>query len=84
MKKRHKQKKIILYTTLTCTFCHMVKQLSKEEHVPFEEVDVSTNKKALGEMVRKSGQVSVPVLDVNGTIIVGFDREALKRAISKV
>lgn len=53
----------------------------KERQVPFRDIDVSRNEAAAKELVRKSGQMGVPVIDVNGTIIVGFDRSRLVRAL---
>ena len=74
-------KKVLIYTTPTCTYCHMVKQFFKEHKITYEEIDVTTDKKYVDELMRKSGQLGVPVIDANGHIVVGFDREALKRAL---
>ena len=73
--------KIKLYNTLTCPYCHMAKHFFDENNVEYEEVDVSKNKKAADEMVEKSGQIGVPVIDIDGKIIVGFDVRALKSAL---
>jgi glutaredoxin-like YruB-family protein len=65
-----------VYTTPTCPWCKKVKAFLKENGVDYEEVDV-TNEGAAKEMVEKSGQMSVPVIDVDGDIIVGYDEEKL-------
>ena len=76
-----KMVKVIVYTTPTCGFCLQAKEFLREQKVRFEEVDVSKSQKAAGEMIEKSGQMSVPVIDINGCIIVGFDKDAIKKAL---
>ena len=76
-----KSRKVKVYTTPTCTYCHLVKQFLKEHKVEYEEVDVTKDQKLVDELLKKSGQLGVPVVDINGHIIVGFDRGALKRAL---
>jgi glutaredoxin-like YruB-family protein len=71
-----------IYTTPTCAYCKMTKEFLKEHNIEFDEIDVSSNKEAAKEMVEKSGQMGVPVIDVDGQIIVGFDKEALKKALN--
>jgi len=70
-----------VYSTPSCPYCHMAKQFLTENKVPFEDIDVAQNRTAAIEMIKKSGQMGVPVLDINGTIIVGFDIEAIKNAL---
>jgi glutaredoxin 3 len=72
-----------VYSTQTCPFCHKAKDYLKEKEVTFEDVDVGENQDAANEMVKKSGQMGVPVLDINGEIIVGFDKDAIDKALSK-
>jgi glutaredoxin 3 len=74
--------KVIVYSTTTCPWCQMVKEFLKERKIPFEEKDVSMDKAAMQEMLRKSGQMGVPVTDINGKIIVGFDAEAIEKALA--
>ncbi|MBI3589681.1 MAG: glutaredoxin family protein [Candidatus Liptonbacteria bacterium] len=69
--------KVIIYSTPTCVYCKMAKALFKEKGVEFEEKDVATNLEARKEMVDKSGQLGVPVIDVGGKIVVGFDKRYL-------
>ena len=72
---------IKVYSTLMCPYCHMAKDFLKEHNIKFEDIDVSQNQEAAREMVKKSGQMGVPVIDINGKIIVGFDKEALKKEL---
>ncbi|MBI5229060.1 glutathione S-transferase N-terminal domain-containing protein [Candidatus Micrarchaeota archaeon] len=71
-----------VYSTPVCPYCHMAKDFLKENGVKFEDIDVSTNAAAAQEMIEKSGQMGVPVIDANGTIMVGFDKAALKAALN--
>ncbi|MEK6872403.1 MAG: glutaredoxin family protein [Nanoarchaeota archaeon] len=72
-----------IYTTPTCIYCKTAKEFMKENKINFKEIDVSKNQKAAREMIEKSGQMGVPVLDVNGKIIVGFNQEAIEKALKK-
>lgn len=74
-------KNVKIYSTPTCPWCIRTKQFLKENNVPFEDADVSTNQQAAEEMIQKSGQMGVPVLDIEGEIIVGFDKERIKKAL---
>jgi glutaredoxin-like YruB-family protein len=66
-----------LFTTPTCPYCYTLKEFLKENGVEFEEIDVSRDEKAKEEMIRKSGQSGVPVLEIDGEIVVGFDKEKI-------
>jgi glutaredoxin 3 len=70
-----------MYTTPTCHFCQDAKKFFKENDVEYEEVDVSQNEEARNEMIEKSGQFGVPVIDVDGEIIVGYDKPELKKVL---
>jgi glutaredoxin 3 len=72
-----------VYSTPSCPFCTMAKDFLKENKIAFEDIDVSENNKAAREMIEKSGQMGVPVLDIDGVIIVGFDREVIDNALKK-
>ncbi len=65
---------IKVYSTPTCPYCDTLKQFLKEKGVEFESVDVSQDKKALEEMVQKTGQMGVPVIDIDGKTVVGFNK----------
>ena len=73
--------KVIVYSTPTCPYCFQVKDFLKEHKILFEDVDVSKHQDCAQEMIEKSGQMGVPVIDINGTIIVGFDRNAMKKVL---
>ncbi len=74
---------VTVYSTPTCGYCRMAKNYLKEKNVAFTDYNVATNSEKAQEMVRKSGQMGVPVLDVNGKIIIGFDRGAIDQALSR-
>lgn len=74
-------KKITLYTTPTCVFCPAIKKLLEGEEAEYEEIDVSESKQALEEMKQASGQMGVPVTVIDGTVVVGFDKKKLKKAL---
>ena len=75
------QKQVKMYSTSTCPYCSMTKEFLKENNVPFQEFDVGADRNALLEMREKSGQLGVPVIDIDGKIIVGFDRDAISREL---
>lgn len=72
---------ITLYTTPSCSFCHKAKDYFRKNHVQFTEHDIARDQRRAEEMVRKSGQMSVPVIDINGKIIVGFNQLEVERAL---
>lgn len=74
-------KQVKIYSTPTCPWCIRTKQFLKENNINFEDIDVSLNQSAAEEMIQKSGQMGVPVLDIEGKIIVGFDKERIKQAL---
>ena len=74
-------KKVIVYSTSTCPYCNKLKSFLKENNIPFENIDVGENREAAKEMVQKSGQMGVPVIDIDGEIIVGFDKPAITKAL---
>jgi glutaredoxin-like YruB-family protein len=71
------QKNVTVYTTPTCTWCNTIKRHLQEHGIRYREVDVSRDQKAAEEMVKRSGQQGVPQTDINGEIIVGFDRNRI-------
>ncbi len=72
-----------IYSTPTCPWCHKAKEFFKENNVKFEDIDVSRDVNAAKEMVKKSGQMGVPVIDFNGEIIVGFDEPKIRKLMKK-
>ena len=74
-------KKVIIYSTPTCTYCKMAKDLFNEKKVAYEEYDVAADLEKRKEMVEKSGQLGVPVIDIGGKIMVGYDKAAIEQAL---
>ncbi len=64
---------ITLYSTPTCFYCKKYEELFKQNNIEYKKVDVSADPKLAEEMIQKSGQISVPVLDINGEIVVGWN-----------
>lgn len=75
------EKYVKVYSTPTCPWCVRVKQFLKENNIAFEDRDVAHDQAAAQEMIQKSGQMGVPTLDINGEIIVGFDKEKIKQML---
>lgn len=71
-------KKVTIYTTPTCHFCKEAKAFFAEHNVEYTNNDVTTDRALADEMVTKSGQMGVPVIDIDGQIVVGFDEPKLK------
>lgn len=69
--------KVTMYSTPTCSYCRAAKDFFKEKGVEYEDFDVSTDSEKREEMVKKSGQMSVPVIIVDDEMMVGFDQEKL-------
>jgi glutaredoxin-like YruB-family protein len=74
-------KKIKVYSTPSCPYCVRLKQFLKENNVEFVDIDVSVNQEAAQDIIQRSGQMGVPVLEINGEIIVGFDQDKIKAAL---
>ena len=71
-----------VYSTEMCPYCTTLKQFLKDNNIEFEDIDVSKDKKALDEMVKKSGQMGVPVVDIDGQIVIGFDKEKICKLLN--
>lgn len=72
---------VTIYTTPTCVYCKMAKEFFKENDVSFEEKDVAADEQARSEMVEKSGQLGVPLIDIDGNLVVGFDKAKLSELL---
>lgn len=72
---------VTVYSTPTCPYCVRAKEYLKANNIDFTDVDVSSDEAAGAKMVEKSGQMGVPVLDIDGEIIVGFDKEKIKKTL---
>ncbi len=73
--------KVIVYSTKTCPWCKKTKEFLKANKILFTEKDVGDNKKNADEMIKKSGQYGVPVINIGKEIIVGYDVDGIKKAL---
>ncbi|MCF7892444.1 MAG: glutathione S-transferase N-terminal domain-containing protein [Candidatus Omnitrophica bacterium] len=73
--------KVLVYGTPTCPYCQKVKEYLKENNIDFTNYDVSSDQEKLEEMKDKSGQMGVPVVEIDGKIIKGFDQEKLNQVL---
>lgn len=73
--------KVIVYTTPLCPWCQAVKSFLKANNIEFEEFDVSKDEEKAQEMILKSGQMGVPVIDIDGQIVVGFNKPLLEELL---
>lgn len=73
--------KVILYSTPTCVYCKMAREFFEKNGVEYEEANVASDQIALKEMIVKSHQMGVPVIDIGGQILVGFNRSALEKVL---
>ena len=73
--------KVKVYSTKTCPYCNMAKDFFKQRGVEFEDIDVGEDREAAKEMVEKSGQMGVPVIEIEGKIVVGFDKEKIEELL---
>jgi glutaredoxin 3 len=74
--------KVIIYSTPVCVYCKMAKEFFAKNNVAYEEHDVASDAAARAEMVEKSGQLGVPVIDIDSNIIVGFDQKTLEKLLN--
>jgi glutaredoxin-like YruB-family protein len=74
--------KVRLFTTPACPYCYTLKEFLKEKDIEFEEIDVSKDEKAREEMIRKTGRMEVPVVEVGDQIIQGFDKEKICKLLN--
>ncbi len=75
-------KNVIIYSTPTCTYCNAAKTYLKEKGIAYSEFNVAADTEKRKEMVDKSGQLGVPVIDVGGKVIIGFEEEELAAALA--
>ena len=70
-----------VYSTPTCPWCTKAKEFLTENKVKFENINVAEDEKARNDIIEKSGQMGVPVIDIDGEIIVGFDESKIRKAL---
>ena len=71
-----------IYSTPTCVYCRMAKDFFTKNNVAYEDADVALDAKAREEMFSKSHQMGVPVIDIDGHIIVGFNKDVIEKALN--
>ncbi len=76
-----KQPRVIVFSTPTCSYCNMAKQYFRRNKVRFRDVDISKDPAAARDVMRRSGQMGVPVIDIGGKIIVGFDKSQINQLL---
>ncbi len=76
--------KVILYSTPSCQYCKMARKFLRDKGIDFIEYNVAEDEKAREELEKKSHQLGVPVIDINGHIFVGFDRRAIEVELEKM
>jgi glutaredoxin 3 len=75
------QPQVILYSTITCKYCKLAEAFFKEHNISYDKVDVGADVEKRKEMVEKSGQMGVPVMDIGGQILIGYDEDALRELL---
>ena len=75
------KKMVKIYSTPSCVYCKTLKEYLQAHNVEFQEIDVSKNEKDLQEMIKISGQMAVPVVDIDGEAIVGFDKVRIDKLL---
>ncbi|HHD92308.1 MAG TPA: NrdH-redoxin [Candidatus Portnoybacteria bacterium] len=68
---------IKVYSTPTCAYCHALKEFLREHNIDFTDIDVSQDQQAAEELVHQTNQYGVPVIDINGQMIIGFNRQKI-------
>jgi glutaredoxin 3 len=79
--KKQKKNRVIVFSTPTCSYCNMAKQYFRRNKIRFKDVDVSRDEAAARDLVRRTGQMGVPVIDINGKLIVGFDKPQINQLL---
>lgn len=72
---------ITIYSTPACVYCRMTKDFLKEKNIPYTDYNVAEDAEKRNEMIQKSGQMGVPVIDINGELIVGFDKARISKLL---
>lgn len=75
------QPRVIVFSTPTCSFCNAAKHYFRQKGIKYSDVDVSRDPAAARDMVRRSGQMGVPVIDIGGKVVVGFDRNKINQLL---
>ncbi len=74
--------KVKVFSTPTCPYCVTLKEFLKQHKIDFEDVNVAEDAAGREEMIKKSGQMGVPVADIDGQIVIGFDKERISKLLN--
>lgn len=74
-------KNVIIYSTPTCMYCKMAKEFLAEHNVPFTDYDLTQDVAKREEVIKKTGQMAVPVIEIEGEMIIGFDQERIAKIL---
>lgn len=74
---------VLIYTTPTCAFCHMAKEYFKSKDIEFDTKDITQDKDAYQEILDKSDQLGTPVIDIDGIVVIGFNRNEIDAALKE-
>ncbi len=75
-------KKVTIYSTPTCPYCKRAKDYLSQKGIPYTDINVAVDREAAKEMIQKSGQMGVPVIIINGEVVVGFNQALLDKLLS--
>ncbi len=81
MTQENTQPNIKVYSTEACPYCVSLKSYLDEHNIPYQAIDVGSDKQAAQEMIDKTGQMGVPVIDIDGEVIIGFDKERINQLL---
>ncbi len=70
-----------VYTTPACPYCYTLREFLKEKNIEFEDIDISKDEKTKDEIIKKSGAIGAPILEIDGEIVVGFDKEKITKLL---
>ncbi len=76
-----KQHRVLVFTTPTCPWCSRAKSFLRESKIPYKEIDVSKDRRAAADLVKRSGQMGVPVIEIDGRIVIGFDQKKISQLL---
>ena len=74
--------KVVVYTSPACAYCHQLRDFLNENKVKFEEVDLSENQEMMEEFIKKTGQLAVPVTEIDGELILDFDLPKIRKKLN--
>ena len=81
-KKKISEKRVVIYSTPTCPICKMAKDYFKKKGITYQDINVAADKEAAHEMINLSGQMGIPVITVDDTVVVGFNQVELDKLLA--